>query len=458
MRMIPAKHIVNEAMSQMIDLENREVSVALLHDQEIYEVELERIFAKAWLLLGHETEIPNVGDYVVRLMGEDQVIVARAADGQVHVSLNVCPHRAMHVCLSDSGNARVHKCIYHGWAFRPDGSFIGAPIEREQMHGNIKTKAQLGLKKARVQLYGGLVFATWNIEGPSLDEWLGDMKFYYDMLFDRTDGGLEVLGPPQRLTIDANWKTAGEQSACDGFHTLTLHGSVIDIGAMGGEHDTAHESAPAMYGINLSGNGHSLRCIPADTSWALAHGKGDLTPDERLEAFPPPGITPELLPELRRKMSVEQLHVLAKAPPVVGGMFPNANILFIYSPLRDGTLGSALVLHSIMPRGVHQFEWTTYYFAEKGTPEHIKTMMRAAATQGTGTSGIIEQDDSDTWPHMTESARGVIGRTETLKYQAILGENRPADWPDKAKVYEGFGKDDAQWEWWLAYHRLMTAD
>ena len=458
MRLNARQDYLKEAMSQFIDLDNREVSVAALHDQELYELELERIFAKAWLMIGHDTEIPNVGDYVVRLMGEDQVIVARAADGQVHVSLNVCPHRAMHVCLSDSGNARVHKCIYHGWAFRPDGSFIGAPIEKEQMHGNIKSKEQLGLKKARVQVYGGLIFATWNHDGPSLDEWLGDMKFYYDMLFCRTDKGLEVLGPPQRLTIDANWKTAGEQSACDGFHTLTLHGSVIDIGAMGGEADTEHESAPAMYGINLSGNGHSLRCIPADTSWALAHGKGDLTPEQRLEAFPPPGITPELLPEVKRNMSAEQLHVLAKAPPVVGGMFPNMNILFIYSPLRDGTLGSALVLHSIMPKGPHHFEWTTYYFAEKGTPEHIKVMMRAAATHGTGTSGIIEQDDSDTWPHMTESARGVIGRTETLKYQAILGENRPADWPDKAKVYEGFGKDDAQWEWWLAYHRLMTAN
>ncbi len=456
MRMNPRKEFMAEAVSQFIDIENREVSVAALHDPDLYELELERIFAKAWLMIGHETEIPNVGDYVVRLMGEDQVIVARAADGQVHVSLNVCPHRAMHVCLADSGNARVHKCIYHGWAFRPDGSFIGAPIEKEQMHGNIKSKEQLGLKKARVQLFGGLIFATWNIDGPSLDDWLGEMKFYYEMLFDRTDKGLEVLGPPQRLTIDANWKTAGEQSACDGFHTITLHGSVIDIGAMGGEADTEHESAPAMYGINLSGNGHSLRCIPADTSWALAHGKGDLTPEERLEAFPPPGITKELLPELKRKMSAEQLNVLAKAPPVVGGMFPNMNILFIYSPLRDGTLGSALVLHSIMPKGPHQFEWTTYYFAEKGTPEDVKVMMRAAATHGTGTSGIIEQDDSDTWPHMSESARGVIGRTETLKYQAILGENRPVDWPNKAKVYEGFGKDDAQWEWWLAYHRMMT--
>ena len=121
-----------DPVSDLIDTENREVSVAALHDPDLYELELERIFAKAWLMLGHESEIPNVGDYVVRLMGEDQVIVARAADGQVHVSLNVCPHRAMHVCIADSGNARVHKCIYHGWAFRPDGSFIGAPIEKER--------------------------------------------------------------------------------------------------------------------------------------------------------------------------------------------------------------------------------------------------------------------------------------------------------------------------------------
>ncbi|MBK7283807.1 MAG: hypothetical protein IPI83_04895 [Sphingomonadales bacterium] len=163
-----------------------------------------------------------------------------------------------------------------------------------------------------------------------------------------------------------------------------------------------------------------------------------------------------MLPELEAEDERRTAPCAGQAPPVVGGMFPNMNILFIYSPLRDGTLGSALVLHSLMPKGPHQFEWTTYYFAEKGTPEHVKVMMRAAATHGTGTSGIIEQDDSDTWPHMTESAKGVIGRTETLKYQAILGENRPVDWPDKAKVYEGFGKDDAQWEWWLAYHRLMT--
>ncbi|GLR68092.1 3-phenylpropionate/cinnamic acid dioxygenase subunit alpha [Acidocella aquatica] len=452
------KGFAKDSISRYIDLENREVSLAVLHDEAIYEEELHRIFAKSWLMLGHDTEIPNPNDYVVRFMGEDQVIVARSPDGSVHVSLNVCPHRGMHVCISDSGNTRAHKCIYHGWAFRPDGSFIGAPVEREQMHGKIKTKKELGLKQARVHLYGGLIFASFDQNGPSFEESLGEMKFYYDMLFQRTDNGLEVLGPPQRLTIDANWKTAGEQSASDGYHMLTLHQSLLERGVMGGEPNSAHESAPAMYGVNVAGNGHTLRCIPADTTFTMMAGSTteDMTDAQRLELMPPPGITKELLPQLAKHMSPEQMHVLAKAPPVVGNIFPNVGILFIYVPLRDGSLGSGLVLHTMNPRGPHHFEWSTWFFAENDTSENVKAMMRAACAQGVGTSGVIEQDDSDTWPHMSESARGVVGRTETMKYQAILGQTRAADWPDKAEVYEGFSKDDCQWNWWKNYHAIMT--
>ena len=86
----------------------------------------------------------------------------------------------------------------------------------------------------------------------------------------------------------------------------------------------------------------------------------------------------------------------------------------------------------------------------------MKDVIRAVAVQTGGTSGLIEQDDSDTWPHMTDAARGGWGRTETLKYQAIGGVNRPEGWPDKANVYSGLSKDDAQWHWWLQYHELMV--
>ena len=73
MRLQARQDYLKEAMSQFIDLENREVSVAALHDEELYELELERIFTKAWLMIGHDSEIPNVGDYVVRLMNRSMV-------------------------------------------------------------------------------------------------------------------------------------------------------------------------------------------------------------------------------------------------------------------------------------------------------------------------------------------------------------------------------------------------
>src|SRR3546814_2195814 len=109
----------------------------VLSDRELYEIEMDKVFSKTWIMLAHDTEIPKSGDYVVRDLGDDQVIVSRAAGGKIHVSLNICPHRGMRVCTAEAGNALTHRCSYHGWAFRADGSFIGAPVEREQMHGDV---------------------------------------------------------------------------------------------------------------------------------------------------------------------------------------------------------------------------------------------------------------------------------------------------------------------------------
>src|SRR3546814_15834886 len=77
-------------------------TLRVMNDEGIYRLEMERIFAKTWLLLGHESEIPKSGDFIVRDMGEDNVIVTRDRQGEIHVSLNVCPHRGMKVCLGEA--------------------------------------------------------------------------------------------------------------------------------------------------------------------------------------------------------------------------------------------------------------------------------------------------------------------------------------------------------------------
>lgn len=449
-------------VTDLVNTATREVQMRALSDPEIYELEMERIFGRIWVFLGHETEIPNSGDFVVRDMGSDSVIVTRDRSGEVHVMLNVCPHRGMRVSTLDVGNTQIHTCIYHGWAFRPNGDFLGAPVDKECMHGKILGKDQLGLKKARVTLYGGLIFATWNIDGPSFEEFLGDAKWYYDILFKRTDRGMEVLGPPQRFTVRANWKAAGEQSAADGYHTLTLHrwlGEVGNYSKKGEGEGGGGDLSPEMYGVEISSpHGHALRCIDLARKIRRLTGldPDQLTVEEKLNALPPAGVTRDMVEQLQRNLTPEQLQVQTSMPPQVGGIFPNVLFGFVYIPQADGTVVGSMTMHAYVPKGPDKLEFVNWIFAEKDAPPELREKMLKQTIQLFGTSGMVEQDDSDTWPHMTLAAKGAMGRKMTLKYQAVYEKGAPEGWPGPGIVNEGFTKDDTQWHWWLHWRELMS--
>jgi len=450
-------------VADLVNPATREVRLRALSDPEIYELEMERVFGRIWNLLGHESEIPNSGDFMVRDMGSDSVLITRDKEGQVHVLLNVCAHRGMRVSTVDAGNAQVHTCIYHGWAFRPNGNFLGAPVERECMHGKMMTKEQLGLTKARVTLYGGLIFATWNIEGPSFEEFLGDTKWYYDILFKRSDKGMEVLGPPQRFTVRANWKAAGEQSAADGFHTLMLHRWLGEVSnySQKNEEGTGADLSAEMVGVEISSpHGHALRCIDLGRKIRRLTGldPDKLSIDEKLNALPPAGVTLEMVPQLKRNLSEDQLKVMTSMPPQVGGIFPNVLFGFVYIPQADGTVVGSMTMHAYVPKGPDKLEFVNWIFAEKDASPELREKMLRQTIQLFGTSGMVEQDDSDTWPHMTLSAKGAMGRKMTMKYQAMFETGKPAGWPGPGIVNEGFTKDDTQWHWWMHWRELMSAE
>ena len=111
----------------LIDLEHGEISREIFVNKDIYEQEQEQIFARSWLFLGHESQIPNPGDFFVSCMGEESVILTRDDRGQVHAFLNTCRHRGMKVCRHDVGNTRVFTCPYHGWSYGTDGELVGVP-------------------------------------------------------------------------------------------------------------------------------------------------------------------------------------------------------------------------------------------------------------------------------------------------------------------------------------------
>jgi nitrite reductase/ring-hydroxylating ferredoxin subunit len=381
--------------------------------------------------------------------------VARGEDGEVSVLLNVCRHRGMEVCRAESGNAAFFRCPYHYWTYGQDGRFIGLPVAKEQMQGDIIPKDELGLRRARVERYVGMIFATWDEQAPTLAEYMGDIKWYLDLMFDRTDEGFVVSGPPQRFLIPANWKCAGEQFAGDGYHTLGLHRSLLELGVLGGA--VGMDSAPGMYGVDVSASGHGLRCIPqAETYQAFAGASVDgLSPIDKLRLVPPPGVTPDRVDQLARRFTPGQLRVLADFPPAAGGMFPNSGCINFYSPMPDGKLGVAMGWHSFVPRGPAGFELLNWVFVQRGT-EADEELHRRSTIFGAGTTGVVEMDDAEAWPSMQRSARGAIGRRQTLKYQALLGDKKPDDWAGPGHVYGGFSKDDNQWNWWLRWLDFMT--
>ena len=96
-------------------------------DPDIYKLEQQQIFAKSWLMVGHESQIPNPGDFVESYMGEDSVIMVRDMNGKVNVLLNTCRHRGNKVCRAEAGNTNTWLCQYHGWTYDTTGAFVGAP-------------------------------------------------------------------------------------------------------------------------------------------------------------------------------------------------------------------------------------------------------------------------------------------------------------------------------------------
>ena len=121
----------------LIDAEKGLVSRRIFIEPDIYQRELERIFARCWLFLCHDSQIPQPGDFLTTYMGEDPVLVVRDTAGQVRAFLNVCRHRGNRLCRADAGNAASFTCAYHGWTYRNDGRLTGVPYMKEAYHDEL---------------------------------------------------------------------------------------------------------------------------------------------------------------------------------------------------------------------------------------------------------------------------------------------------------------------------------
>jgi len=190
---------------------------------EIFELEMERIFGRAWLIVGHDSQVPSPGDYVTTNIARQPVIMSRDADGTVHVMFNRCTHRGARICTETKGNTRRFECPYHGWVYHSDGTLAGAPYPKRYAPGFLKDGDFDLAKPPRVSGYRGFVFASLCPDGPDLDEFLGPTKGLIDEMVNRApDGEIEACAGAFRYRFGANWKIQLE-NLNDLYHPMFTH-------------------------------------------------------------------------------------------------------------------------------------------------------------------------------------------------------------------------------------------
>jgi benzoate/toluate 1,2-dioxygenase alpha subunit len=196
-------------------------------DPAVFALELDRIFARAWIFVGHESQVLEIGDFITTDIGRQPVIMLRGKDGQVRVLLNRCAHRGPKITAERCGHAERLVCLYHGWAYDLDGALANVPVP-EGCTADFD-KARFGLAgAARVDSYRGFVFASLSADAPPLEDHLGQMKANIDDLVDRAPAGAIALDAGvHRYVYRGNWKLQVE-NVLDSYHVPFSHASTVN--------------------------------------------------------------------------------------------------------------------------------------------------------------------------------------------------------------------------------------
>lgn len=178
------------------------VDATIYTSDHVFSEERQKIFAKTWKFVCHESELPNNGDYRTTEHAGIPLLIIRGEDGVICCFINACAHRGALVATKPRGNARRFTCMFHRWTF--DSSGQCTDITRPE--GFIKhgpSKDEIGLRRVRCVLAIGLIFINLDDEAEEFDICIGESL----------DQLLEPLGTVplevfhlHRVTMRANWK------------------------------------------------------------------------------------------------------------------------------------------------------------------------------------------------------------------------------------------------------------
>lgn len=384
-------------MSTLVDAASGLVSPEVYHDRKVWDRELERVFGRSWLFLAHESQLSEPSSFIATMMGATPVIVNRRKDGTLGAFVNACRHRGMRMRCEEFGTASTFTCPYHGWSYGETGALRVVP-EEKNYGGNLDKGAWGLIEVAQLDVYRGLIFATFDATAPPLLDYLGDMTFYIDAMWDRLEGGAELIGGVQKWRIKANWKLAAEQFASDNYHVFTTHISPYRV------LDPSGKGLPPT--SSLTGN---------QVTHPNGHGSGwFLASDDPLDGSVLPAGVRQYFEETHDAIGA-RIGATRRDMESHATVFPNFSFL-------SADIPTARVWHPVAPDEVEVWAWA---YVNVSAPQEVKDELRRLSVLTFGVSGIFEQDDGDNWAQIQRNLTSPIVRNAPFSFQ--MGLNRTPD-------------------------------
>ena len=342
------------------------IHASLYTDPQIFADEMERIFHRSWVFVGHASEIPNHGDFVTRPLGTQTAILVRVADGIVSVLLNRCRHRGTMVCAADRGTTKTFACPYHGWTYDLSGALLGVPYPGG--YDASFDKSTRGLAHApRVATYRGFVFASLSADGITLEEHLGKATKLIDRSCDLSpEGEIELTAGWVKHRCAANWKMLPENDS-DGYHLGFVHRALF-------------KTVRSQY-QTVVGDERTIKAVVRD--WGGGHIEIDWSPGYQgaFEWFggAPKSLTADYVVRMEQRYGTARAQQLLFEGPAHALIFPN---LFL------GETNIAIVQPVSVDECVH---WHTPIFW-KGVPEFNSRLLRQSEA-GMGPASFLMPED-----------------------------------------------------------------
>ncbi|MCK9513912.1 MAG: aromatic ring-hydroxylating dioxygenase subunit alpha [Pigmentiphaga sp.] len=378
-------------------------------DAQIFEYELERIWEKTWIFIGHESQIPNAHDFITTQIGRRPVVLTRNQHGDVKAFINACSHRGAQIYRTVAGNSRAMSCPYHGWVFSSNGDLLAVTDEAGGAYPESFRKSELGLNLVpRLESYRGFWFGCLEQEVISLKEHLGDAAIYMDLLLDQSESGWEIIKGSSDYTYEGNWKLQMENGV-DSYHAPFVH---ANFSATIANRKRAKGQSGAIKAMNVTHDREAMKGGYFD------FGRGHVTiwrdwdnPQDRFNFT--------MLPKLQSRLGHVRAHwAIGRLKNLL--IFPNLMLM-------DQMSTQVRVIH---PIAVDRTRVTGYAFAPTDEPPEMRRQRLRFYEDFFNASGMATPDDLDVFNLSQRAFQGVSPGWSDLSRGAlhkVAGANEHAE-------------------------------